>query len=228
MPRIPRRFKSAGPPAADEQATSVAEPAHADGATPGPQAPAEGAVAAPEAATAVATDEAATTSAPAVTAEGAPAEAATTVSPAVAPAEAPPQDGVVVEQAPADARPGFRDRTRMRRRLRYLRRLREVAFRDLGGLLFDLHRFGRDRGDLVGQKLDALSRIDGELRTLEEALRERRELTELREPGIAACPRCQTLHDTDANFCPGCGTPLRGAVVRDASPVTVSPADAPS
>jgi hypothetical protein len=134
-------------------------------------------------------------------------------------------DGAVVEQAPADATPRFRERTKMRRRLRYLRRLRELAFRDLGGLVFDLHRFGRERGDLVAQKLDALARIDLELRTLEAALHDRRDFTELREPGIAACPRCQTLHDTDANFCPGCGTSLRGSVVRDASPVTVTPAD---
>jgi hypothetical protein len=112
----------------------------------------------------------------------------------------------------------------MRRRLRYLRRLRELAFRDLGGLVFDLHRFGRDRGDLVAEKLDGLARIDLELRTIEGALRDRRDFTELREPGIAACPRCQTLHDTDANFCPGCGTPLRGSAAGDASPVTVTPA----
>jgi hypothetical protein len=129
------------------------------------------------------------------------------------------------EQAPADARPQFRQRTRMRRRLRYLRRLRELAFRDLGGLVFDLHRFGRDRNDLVAAKLEALATIDRELRTLQDGLRERREFTDLREAGIAACPRCGTLHDTDANFCPGCGTSLRTAVVRDASPVTVTAAD---
>ena len=129
------------------------------------------------------------------------------------------------EQAPVDARPRFRQRTRMRRRLRYLRRLRELAFRDLGGLVFDLHRFGRERNDLVTAKLEALTNIDRELRTLQDGLRERRDFTDLREAGIAACPRCGTLHDTDANFCPGCGTSLRSAIVRDASPVTVTPAD---
>ena len=129
------------------------------------------------------------------------------------------------EQAPTDARPRFRQRTRMRRRLRYLRRLRELAFRDLGGLVFDLHRFGRDRNDLVTAKLEALANIDRELRTLQDGLHERRDFTDLREAGIAACPRCGTLHDTDANFCPGCGTTLRSAIVRDASPVIVTPAD---
>jgi hypothetical protein len=128
------------------------------------------------------------------------------------------------EEAPADARPRFHQRTRMRRRLRYLRRIRELAFRDLGGLVFDLHRFGRERGDLVEAKLQALADIDRELRSLEGALRDRREYTDLREAGIAACPRCGTIHDTDANFCPGCGTALRRSVVRDASPVSVAPA----
>jgi hypothetical protein len=83
---------------------------------------------------------------------------------------------------------------------------------------------GATRRPSVGQKLDGLAQIDLELRTIEGALRERRDFTELREPGIAACPRCQTLHDTDANFCPGCGTPLRGSAARDATPVTATPA----
>jgi hypothetical protein len=167
---------------------------------------------------------------------GGTADPATVVAPAPAPAAGavaagevvtPGQDSatVVVEEAPADAAPGFRARARIRRRLRYLRRYRELAFRDLGGLTFDLHRFGRDRPDLVAQKLETLATVDTEMRALEGALRERRDVTELREVGIAACPRCQTLHNTDANFCPGCGTPLRGAVVREAAPITVSPAE---
>ena len=162
-----------------------------------------------------------------------PVEQPTTVLPASGDPLAMPQPtaeaGAVSaeegEQAPADARPRFRQRTRMRRRLRYLRRLRELAFRDLGGLVFDLHRFGRDRNDLVTAKLEALANIDAELRLLQEALGDRREFTDLREAGIAACPRCGTLHDTYANFCPGCGTTLRSAIVRDAFPVTVSPED---
>ena len=147
------------------------------------------------------------------------------LAPAAGEVVTPGEDSAtVVEEAPADAAPGFRSRARIRRRLRYLRRYRELAFRDLGGLMFDLHRFGRDRPDLLAQKLDGLTTVDVELRALQAALRERRDVTELREVGVASCPRCQTLHGTDANFCPGCGTALRGAVVRDAAPVTVTPA----
>ena len=155
----------------------------------------------------------------------APTDVTTTMAP-VEPGAVAATPAPVVEQAAPDATPGFRDRTRMRRRLRYLRRRRELAFRDLGGLAFDLHRFGRDRGDLLAQKLEALTAIDRELRALEDALRDRRELHDLREVGIAACARCQALHDPDANFCPGCGTSLRGATIRDPSQLAVTPADA--
>ncbi|MDQ3769420.1 MAG: zinc ribbon domain-containing protein, partial [Actinomycetota bacterium] len=115
------------------------------------------------------------------------------------------------ETAAPPSAPSFRDRGRLRRRLRYLRRARELGFRDLGGLVFDLRRFGRDRPDLVQAKLDTLMGVDRELRALETALDQRRPIHELREPGIASCPRCGALHATDARFCPTCGNRLRGS-----------------
>ncbi|HEV2820617.1 MAG TPA: zinc ribbon domain-containing protein [Solirubrobacteraceae bacterium] len=115
------------------------------------------------------------------------------------------------ETAPPPSARSFRERGRLRRRLRYLRRARELGFRDLGGLIFDLRRFGRDRPDLVQTKLDALTRVDRELRVLEIALDQRRPIHELREPGIASCPHCGALHATDARFCSTCGVGLRGS-----------------
>jgi hypothetical protein len=105
----------------------------------------------------------------------------------------------------------YRDRARLRRRLRYLRRARELSFRDLGGFVFDAHRFNRNRDDIVAAKLKGLAGMDAELRSLEAALDDRRELMLLHEPGISVCPRCATLHGSDANFCSGCGLPRRGA-----------------
>jgi hypothetical protein len=107
--------------------------------------------------------------------------------------------------------PTFRNRARLRRRLRFLRRVRELGFRDLGGLVFDQHRFGRPDEGLVRGKVAALTAVDVELRALERALRDRRDITELREPGLSACPRCGTLHGSDARFCPSCGLALRGS-----------------
>jgi hypothetical protein len=106
--------------------------------------------------------------------------------------------------------PSFRDRGRLRRRLRYLRRVRELGFRDLGGLVFDQHRFNRPNEELVRGKLAALQAVDGELRALEALLDDPRPLHELREPGIAACVRCGALHGSDARFCPSCGVPVSG------------------
>jgi hypothetical protein len=128
----------------------------------------------------------------------------TEVQPAV-PAGAEPADPA------APPKPTFRNRGRLRRRMRFLRRVRELGYRDLGGLVFDQHRFNRPSEDLVRAKVDALAAVDGELRALEEALRDRRDITELREPGISVCPRCGTLHGSDANFCPSCGLALSGA-----------------
>jgi hypothetical protein len=138
-----------------------------------------------------------------------------------------PEHGVDPGEAAVDAHPSFRSRGAMRRRLRYLRRARELGFRDLGGLVFDLRRFERDRPDLVEAKVHALFEVDGELRALERALDDRREVHELREPGIASCPRCGALHSSDARFCSSCGLALRGpqpvSEVGDGVPAQLAP-----
>jgi len=113
-------------------------------------------------------------------------------------------------QDAAPGKPSFRHRGRMRRRLRYLRRVRELGFRDLGGLVFDQHRFSQANEELVRGKVDALAAVDQELRTLEHALADRRPITELREPGISVCPRCGALHGSEARYCPSCGVAFHG------------------
>ncbi len=161
----------------------------------------------------------------------------TTVAPAAAapqtpdgdsPASAPPGENAAQpspdaipgegEETPAGEHvptgsPGFSERGRMRRRARFLRKARELAYRDLGGLVFDLHRYGRRNDTLVLAKLDTIGRIDGELRALEASLAERQAVTVLREAGVAACPRCAAIHGSDDRFCPqlrpGDGPPRR-------------------
>ncbi|MDO9409118.1 zinc ribbon domain-containing protein [Patulibacter sp.] len=98
-----------------------------------------------------------------------------------------------------------RNRGRMRRRLRYLRRVRELGYRDLGGLVFELRRAGVENEVLVGAKVDALHSIDQELHVLEHGLRDFLSVEELHEPGVSVCLRCGALHGSDANFCPQCG-----------------------
>jgi hypothetical protein len=119
--------------------------------------------------------------------------------------------------------PGFGERGRMRRRARFLRKARELAYRDLGGLVFDLHRFGQRNDPLVLAKLGTLKQIDTELRELEGALRDRRPVTVLREVGIAACPRCAAIHGSDDRFCPGCGLAFDAHADRPISTAPVNP-----
>jgi ribosomal protein L40E len=161
-----------------------------------------------------------------------PPQQPTMVVPAPPPAPSPPpSDPLPAGLAPEDVaptRPSFRDRGRLRRRLRYLRRVRELGFRDLGGLAFDLHRFRRRNDELVLGKLAALDAVDRELRAIERVLDERRDIIELREPGVAACPRCGALHGSDARFCPQCGTQFSGPLAMVEVGGVPAPAAAPA
>ncbi len=201
----------------------------------------------PAAAAAAAESEPATTAQPPVTGpEGAahapglaPAEGAS-VAPVPPSADVPPDapaadNGAVVEEPTTHAR-SYRERAKLQRRLRYLRQTRELAFRDLGGFVFDQHRFGRSRDDIVRAKIAGLDSIDRELRTLEVALDQHQELLILQEPGISVCPRCGVIHGSDANFCPGCalprgtssGLPLGGSSPAAAAPPPVPPVEPPA
>lgn len=114
------------------------------------------------------------------------------------------------ESPRALAATGFLQRAVIRRRVRFLRRRRDLALHDLGGFVFESHRLGEQRDDVHAQKLAALAALDRELETLEHALNLHQELAVLHEPGIACCPHCSTIHDSCANYCPNCGRPPNG------------------
>jgi hypothetical protein len=133
------------------------------------------------------------------------------------------------QDVPNDS-PGFSERGRMRRRARFLRKARELAYRDLGGLVYNLHRFGQRNDALVLAKLSTLGQIDVELRTLEGALAEHQPVTVLRDAGIAACPRCAAIHGSEDRFCPNCGLAMDRRAERPVAgpPASVTPAPAPA
>jgi hypothetical protein len=139
--------------------------------------------------------------------------------------------GTIAAGAGEEEQIGFSARGRARRRVRFLRKARELAYRDLGGLVFNLHRFGQRNDPLVVAKLSMLDRIDAELRALESALEQRQTVTVLREAGIIACPRCAAIHGSEDRFCPNCGLPVgRHAdlpIASASSPPANGPAVAP-
>jgi hypothetical protein len=150
-----------------------------------------------------ATSQSAAATNPAAAAQQAPARGQP--AGASAPVQAPAATDAAAD-VPAD--PGFLERGGLRRRLRFLRKARELAYRDLGGLIFEMHRLGQRRDDLVAGKLATLGRIDGELRAIEVALRQQRGVTVLREAGVTACARCAAIHSSEDRFCPACGFSL--------------------
>ena len=105
--------------------------------------------------------------------------------------------------------PSSRRRGRLRRRLRHLRRVREVLLRDLGGLTFELHRSASGEGGPVLEgKLARLSAVDREIRDLEEHLSDHRAMI-LREPGIGGtCTACGEIFGSEARYCWACGNPV--------------------
>ena len=172
-----------------------------EGASPGGREPAVEAASAPGGA------DAAEPESPATSAAAVPAPAEATVrEPAVRLAV------VGKPSAPDSGRAtSFLERAVLRRRIRFLRRRRELALHDLGGFVYETHRLGESRPELTERKLDGVDAIDGELATLERALRLGEELIVLHEPGISCCARCSTIHDSSARFCPGCGRPTSGS-----------------
>jgi hypothetical protein len=129
-----------------------------------------------------------------------------------------------------DRRSGAGRRGKVRRRARFLRRARELALRDLGGLVYEAHRRDQDGGKLVQEKVQHLGVIDAELQAVEAELGMPRGETVLREPGVGGtCPRCGELHASDAHFCSRCGLdltavpapePAEAAAVVSAEPAT--------
>jgi hypothetical protein len=145
----------------------------------------------------------------AVTTNGAPVNGlAHPSAPTLEPDATKPQ--ATEPQPVVDTKPGFIERGRIRRRVRYLRRLRDVQLHDLGGFLVELQRFGRDRPDLVREKLSSALRTDTEIRALERSLGTEDPVREVREAGIGgACESCGAVHGSTDHFCAACGSPLR-------------------
>jgi hypothetical protein len=200
--------------AATEDEAAPQEPAASEPVGAAADAP-QGGVAVPANGTAETTVQEPATAVPA---PGAPVTAPAgepTTEPIVEPADVPGRDlPAGVDPAELAAVPSSARRGRLRRRLRYLRAVREILLRDLGGFYYEAQRSepGLDpHRPLLDAKTARLTTLDTEVRDLETRLDEAHPPTVLREPGIGGtCPQCGELHATDARFCSRCGTALRG------------------
>jgi len=106
---------------------------------------------------------------------------------------------------------GSRERGQLRRRLRELRRLREAQLLELGALVLEAHKHGRDESPVIKSKAAEAAATDAEARAVAEALDTEGGLDRVIAAGIAGpCPTCGTLASTAARFCGTCGTPLDG------------------
>ena len=151
--------------------------------------------------------------------------AAATTDAEAAPAEqttAPERRRLPVRDLPAgldpdeltSAPPGSARRGKLRRRLRYLRHVRELLLRDLGGFTYEVHRTAggtpqEGHRPLAEAKANRIAALDSEVGAIEARLGEPHPETVLREIGIGGtCPECGELYASDARFCSRCGTPL--------------------
>jgi hypothetical protein len=125
----------------------------------------------------------------------------------------------------ADAPAASAPRGKLRRRLRYLRRVRDLLLRDLGGFTFEIRRTvggapTEAHRKLVESKMNRIEALDAEVRALEGRLGEPHDTAVLREPGIGGtCPECGELYSSDAHYCSRCGAPLdaKARAKRDAA-----------
>jgi hypothetical protein len=158
---------------------------------------------------------------------------ATSAAETAKPAEGAEQPGrdlpAGVDPGELAAVPTSARRGRLRRRLRYLRTVRELLLRDLGGFYYEAQRSEagvEPHRRLLDAKAARLATLDTEVRDLEGRLAVPHPETVLRQTGIGGtCPQCGELHASDARFCSRCGTPLTG---RRAAPAKAHSTRAPA
>jgi hypothetical protein len=139
-----------------------------------------------------------------------------------------PEGPAGLDPAEAEMRPPAGRRGRLRRRLRYLRRARELMLRDLGGLVYEIHRTGggdmTSHAPIVTGKVDRIRQVDAESVALETALGAPRGETVVFQPGIGGtCVACGDLYPSDARFCANCGRSTTEPPVTEADAAAADP-----
>jgi hypothetical protein len=220
MSGLLRRLSRRRPATADETGSPV--PASSEPAGAPAETPAEPGGGQPV------PDEQATRVLPATAAQPAAAEPPATAQPEAAPEPPPPVRDLPAGIDPSElaaAPAASASRGKLRRRLRYLREVRQLLLRDLGGFMYEIHRSAggtpqEPQRKLAESKARRIESLDAEVRGLEAHLAEPHAGAVLREPGIGGlCAECGELHASDAQYCSRCGAPLnaKARAKRDAA-----------
>ena len=123
------------------------------------------------------------------------------------------------EQQDRAARPGSRERGAIRRRLRQRRKLRDAVLMELGALVMEAHRHGRDDTGVVKSKAAEAATIDAEVVALAEQLGQGGGLAGVTATGLASpCLACGALVSTRARFCENCGGDLTARPAPEPAP----------
>ncbi len=108
--------------------------------------------------------------------------------------------------------PATQERATLRRHAKALGERREALVRDLGALVVDLNRLGRERPDLVKAKADEIATLDTELRGIAQALGEDLRLQDAVARGATSqCGSCGTPVSSTDGFCAHCGAATQAA-----------------
>ena len=151
------------------------------------------------------------------TAEIPAAGSATAAAPRAAAPAVQADPNVPAGLEPAGPAPVTGRRSSLRRRLRYLRRARELMLRDLGGMLYEVHRTGGGdvaaHASVIGGKVERLASLDAEATAIAAALAAPRSEEVVFQPGVGGiCQFCGELYGSAARFCSNCGSPTGSAV----------------
>jgi hypothetical protein len=102
----------------------------------------------------------------------------------------------------------------LRRERRMLRKAREGALRDLGGLIVEMYRRGSFRDDLLSERSAIVVGIDARLAEIEGLLHVRRDV-----------PRCECGAPIlrGSHFCPSCGRDLQAPAAAEETMIEPAP-----
>jgi hypothetical protein len=125
--------------------------------------------------------------------------------------------------------PTARERTLMRRRLRALRRRREALMREVGGLVLDSKHEQNGAAELLDGRTNELEAVDAEVRTIAQALDEKKTLDELLASGVSSrCGACGELVASREHYCTNCGAQQGQVEASAPEPHAPAPRSAPT